>query len=333
MARIGDILVAMKACTAAEVRAGLQTQAIFGGRIGTNLLELGIIDENQLAAALARAHGIPCIAGEVVPEDGAVESLPLALAERFGVVPIHVDERRLRVLVSDPRDLSKLDDLAFATGKTIEPILAPEARLWAALRRFYGIERRLRGLEFPDDLESAAIARGGHGALAQDAPGGGWRRALSPREAVRIVETIADPIVLSSLIVRAAASVVPRAAFLKGRPGRAVVWLGAGDLATDVRGVEIPLDHDDSFGAAMELRAPVLFPVRRTPGTSAFFEALGPPPPMNALLVPVLLRGRAVALVYADAGPGATLREEAAELITLVAAVNQRLAQIAPVSQ
>lgn len=330
LGKIGDILVEMKACTPAEVRAGLQTQAIFGGRLGTNLLELGIVDEAQLAAALSRAHGIPCAAGNVVPEEGAVDALPAALAQKFGVVPIHADDRRLRVLVSDPRDIRKLDDLAFAIGKKIEPVLVPEARLWALLRRFYGIDQHLRGLEMADDLEGAALDRGGRVSMPGPAPGEG--RSLSPRETLRIVETVTDPIVLSSLLVRGAAALAPRAAFLKAHPGRAVVWLGAGALAKDVRGVELPLVGEGPFQAAIELRAPVLFPVKVDAETEPLFAALGPPPPMNAIAAPLVLRGRAVAILYADAGPAGTLREESAEIISLVAAVNRRLEVIAPVA-
>ncbi len=333
LGKIGDILVEMKACTPAEVRAGLQTQAIFGGRIGTNLLELGIIDEAQLAAALSRAHGIPCAAGSVVPEEGAVEALPAALAQKFGVVPIHADDRRLRVLVSDPRDIRKLDDLAFAIGKKIEPVLVPEARLWALLRRFYGIDQHLRGLEVADDLEGAALDRGGRVGMPGSGPAPGeTARSLSPRETLRIVETVTDPIVLSSLLVRGAAALAPRAAFLKAHPGRAVVWLGAGALARDVRGVELPLVGEGPFQAAIELRAPVLFPVKVDAETEPLFTALGPPPPMNAIAAPLVLRGRAVAILYADAGPAGTLREESAEIISLVAAVNHRLETIAPVA-
>ena len=333
LGKIGDILVEMKACTPAEVRAGLQTQAIFGGRIGTNLLELGIIDESQLAAALSRAHGIPCAAGDVVPEDGAVAAISAEQAQKFGVVPIHVDDRRLRVLVSDPRDIRKLDDLAFATGKKVEPVLVAEARLWALLQRFYGIERHLRGLEVEDDLESAALERGGR--VGMPGPGsspGDGARGLTPREILRVVETVTDPVVLSSLLVRGASAIVPRAAFLKAHSGRAVVWLGSGALEKDVRGVEIPLIGDGPFHAAIELRAPVLFPVRVDAETEPLFTALGLPPPMNALAAPVVLRGRAVAILYADAGPAGTLRDESAEVISLVAALNRRLEAIAPVT-
>jgi hypothetical protein len=51
------------------------------------------------------------------------------------------------VLVVDPRDLAHLDEVAFATGRLVHPIVVPEARVWALLRRTYGVDRHLRGIE------------------------------------------------------------------------------------------------------------------------------------------------------------------------------------------
>ncbi|HEY6099564.1 MAG TPA: hypothetical protein VIW03_09045, partial [Anaeromyxobacter sp.] len=297
MGRLGEILVDMKACTSDELRAGLQTQAIFGGRIGTNLLELGIIDESQLAAALTKAHGLPCLTGDVEPEQGAIDALPAQLVERYGAVPIHSDERRLRVVISDPRDLPSLDELAFRTGKKVEPVLAAEARLWALMRRFYGIDRRLRGLEVADDLEDAATARGGRlgiAAVPGDASAEG-PRPLPQREALDLIGQMRDPVVLSALLVRSAGSRAGRAVFLKVHGRRAVAWLGAGPrLEGDVRGAAVKLDDEGPFGPAAELRTPVLAPVRPSRGAAGFFEALGAPLPMNAFVAPVILRRRAV---------------------------------------
>src|SRR5512136_1998430 len=101
--RLGDILIEMKACTPQELQAALQAQAIFGGRIGTNLIELGIVDESQLAAALTRAYGLPCLAGAIEPEEEAIAAVPAQLVERLGFVPLRVDDRRLQVVVADPR--------------------------------------------------------------------------------------------------------------------------------------------------------------------------------------------------------------------------------------
>ena len=326
--RIGEILVEMRACTARELQAALQTQSIFGGRLGTNLLELGIVDERQLAVALSRAHGLPCLADDDEPDEAAIAAVPAELVERFEVVPLHADDRHLRVAVIDPRNLASLDDLAFATGRKIEPVVAPEARLWALMRRHYGIERKLRALAVEDDLE---VAPGREAALARSDDD--RTRIVSHREALRLIDLVEDPVVLSALLVRGAASSVGRAVFLKAHADRAVAWLGSGRLLDrDVRGAQVPLGGDGLFSAAHALRAPVLAPVAASPATARFFSALDGPLPMNAFVAPVLLRGRAVALLYADLGPGGTLREEAAELLALTAAVNRRFEALSPVS-
>jgi hypothetical protein len=144
---------------------------------------------------------------------------------------------------------------------------------------------------------------------------------------------VADPVALSALLVRGAGGSAGRTVFLKCQGSRAVAWLAAGPLLRkDVRGVELELVRETLFGDAAEFRAPVLAPLKRSRSTDGFFDRLGGELPMNAFVGPVILRGRVVALLYADAGPCATLHAEAAELITLTAALNRRFAVLAPVS-
>ena len=324
--RIGDILIEMKACTSQELQAALQTQSIFGGRLGTNLLELGIVNEHQLAAALSRAHGIPCLEEAAEPEAAAIEAVSPELVAKYGFVPLHADDRRMRIVVADPRDLGSLDELAFAVGKRLESVVAPEARLWTMMRRYYGIDRKLRGIAMEDDLAAAPGREAAFGRPEDDAA-----RAVSHEEALRLMDLMSDPVVLSALVVRGAASSVGRAVFLKVHGETATAWLGAGKLVgSDIRGVEVPIDADTPFRAAVELRAPVIGPVKESPGTDAFYAALGGPLPMNAFVGPVILHYRAVALLYADLGPGGTLREEAAKLLELQTALNRRFDSLAP---
>jgi hypothetical protein len=327
--RIGDVLVEMKACTPQELQAALQTQSIFGGRLGTNLLELGIVEGRQLALALSRIHGIPCLEDATEPEEEALSSLPAELVEKFEVIPIHADDRRLRVAIADPRNLSSLDDLAFATGKRIEVMVAPEARLWTLMRRHYGIEKTLRGLAMDDDLEAAPGRDAAFGRAIDERT-----RIISHDEALRLIDQIEDPVVLSALLVRGAASSVGRAVFLKAHADRAVAWLGSGRLLDrDIRGAEVALGGEGTlFGAAHALRAPVLAPVTPSRETARFFQQLDGPLPMNAYVAPVLLRGRAVALLYADLGPGGTLRDEALDLLSLSTALNRRFEALSPVA-
>ena len=142
------------ACSAAAVREALQNQVIFGGRVGTNLLELEALGEDVLASALARRLGCRHVAGPLRPEREAVRLVPRELADRWDVVPITLSERSLSVAACDPGDLAMLDELAFATGRRVTAVVAAEVRIWALLRATYGIVRQLRGIE----LDAAAIA-------------------------------------------------------------------------------------------------------------------------------------------------------------------------------
>lgn len=145
--KLGEILVDRGACTPERVLEALQNQVIFGGRLGTNLLELGAVKEDDLASALALRYGLPAVSGEdLVPDPEALRLLRPEVADRCDAVPFQVEDRKLVALVVNPLDFSALDEIAFATDRNVLPVVAPEARVWALLLRHYGIARQLRGI-------------------------------------------------------------------------------------------------------------------------------------------------------------------------------------------
>jgi hypothetical protein len=144
--RLGEILVSMGAATPAQVRAALENQVIFGGRLGTNLLELGLAAEEAIAEGLARRHGCAALAGDRDVDPRVLGLLRPDLVDRLEVVPYRLEGRRLTVLALDPGDLTRADEVAFATGKQVHTLVVPQARLWALMQRHYGIARELRGV-------------------------------------------------------------------------------------------------------------------------------------------------------------------------------------------
>ncbi|MEO7730494.1 MAG: hypothetical protein ABIY55_05940, partial [Kofleriaceae bacterium] len=63
MPRLGELLVAAGLLTVEQVEQAVRAQVMWGGRLGTNLVELGYIDLDKLATALSRQHGIPAALG------------------------------------------------------------------------------------------------------------------------------------------------------------------------------------------------------------------------------------------------------------------------------
>ncbi len=150
-ARLGEMLVKEGMCSDAAVRDALKNQIIFGGRLGTNLLEIKAVTEEALARALGRQHELPSLFGDLQLDAHATALLTPEIADRCDAVPYVLADRKLALIVVDPRNLASLDEVAFATGKRVHPLVVPEARVWALLRRHYAIDRHLRGIDVDFD--------------------------------------------------------------------------------------------------------------------------------------------------------------------------------------
>jgi len=161
MARIGQILVSLGATSENNVARALGVQGFAGGRLGTLLLERGAVSEDDLGEALAQQHGRPYAPwsqlGEVAPD--VIAALPAKFAIRHAAVPYDRGESYLKIALRDPSDLRILDELFFVTGKKIIPAVAPEARIYHALEKYYGERRTPRFVILGEKLEKPSGRR------------------------------------------------------------------------------------------------------------------------------------------------------------------------------
>lgn len=163
--KLGEILVAGQRVSPADLKKALDAQLIFGGRLGTNLLDLGLLDEQSLIEALEEQKQV-AVATPRMFEEASGDALRLvsaALASRHRIIPLALEDRKLKVAMLDPLDLIAIDELAFATGCTVIPYLAPEIRLLYWLERYYGIERPTRFIRLSEDTPAHEPSEGGIG--------------------------------------------------------------------------------------------------------------------------------------------------------------------------
>jgi len=132
----------------------LQAQVIFGGKLGTVLIEMGLISEDKLAEIMAQLLSIPCAKpGQLqnIPED-IIKIISTELAEKHKVVPIAVSGKKLTLAMAEPHNLKAVDEISFRTGYIIQPILALEVRLVFALEKHYDIKRTMRYIAPPKQV-------------------------------------------------------------------------------------------------------------------------------------------------------------------------------------
>ncbi len=144
--RLGQVLVEQGDIDSRQLQAALEWQKRRGGRIGNALLNLGLVGEEKLARALGRQLGVPVVDPTAQAIDRELLRLvPVKVIESRRVVPLALlsENRRgpLVVATADPLDLAVLDEIAFASGKAVRPVLASRMQIDVAIGRLLGKER------------------------------------------------------------------------------------------------------------------------------------------------------------------------------------------------
>ena len=127
MARLGELLVSARLLDPEQIERALRAQVLWGGRLGTNLIELGLLDLDGISRALGRKHNRPAaLARHFEKADRELqERLSVDLARRWSVVPLlHVGpQKKIAIAVLDPLPAAALDQLAAAFLCTRDQIL------------------------------------------------------------------------------------------------------------------------------------------------------------------------------------------------------------------
>ena len=148
MPRLGKLLLEEKLITQPQLEEGLETQVVYGGRLGTNLVELGFVKEVDLARVLGRQHNIPFASGEMVPDPSAVAVADAAFYDDKDVMPMRVDATKLTVAIMHPKQqLEAIDALGFKTGKRVVQVIIPEFRMTQLLRKYAKAFRPMRPID------------------------------------------------------------------------------------------------------------------------------------------------------------------------------------------
>ena len=144
--RIGELLVEAGVITRMQLSDALQHQREHGGRLGTNLVEMGLLDEKTLAGVLARQLSIPSATAAQLErcDPAAIRLLTPGKAEKLRAVPLREDKGKLWVAMADPTDANVIGEISQATGKPVRAMVAPELLIQYALERYYAIKRRPR---------------------------------------------------------------------------------------------------------------------------------------------------------------------------------------------
>ncbi|MFO0791170.1 MAG: ATPase, T2SS/T4P/T4SS family [Pirellulales bacterium] len=157
MARLGDILIRRGLVTQGQLEAALAAQGSERGMLGRILVRRGLITLEQLGEALAEQFGVPFV--EVVPQavnPQVVRLLPERLARQRSCVPIGVAGPTMQLAMVAPDDIETISEAELITGYHVEPVVALEGPVQAALDR--GFDERIVARQTIVDMKMADLA-------------------------------------------------------------------------------------------------------------------------------------------------------------------------------
>ena len=142
--KLGEILLKSNLITREQLNKAVEEQKS-GKRLGEALCTLGFVSEEKLAWALSVQLGIPYVdLNTAVVEPEALETLTEKFALKNMALPLNVDKRTITVAMGDPLDFGAINDISFASGREVRPVVAPFKEVKSAIRRFYHLAQPLQ---------------------------------------------------------------------------------------------------------------------------------------------------------------------------------------------
>lgn len=160
--KLGGLMVAGDLISPEQLVAALAAQQQHGGRLGTNLVEMGFVTPAELARFLSEQLGLPCVCsiGNVAAE--VLNLVPPEIATKHGVFPIDVVDDELVLAMADPGNIVAVEDVERESGRRVRPTIAPELMISYALARHYKVRPPLRVRQLPAPQRPAELESPGY---------------------------------------------------------------------------------------------------------------------------------------------------------------------------
>jgi type IV pilus assembly protein PilB len=158
--RIGELLLKEKRITPEQLQEALNYQKANGGKLGFNLVRLGFVRDEEITGLLSKQYGVPSIDLSQFEIDALVIKLiPPETAQKYQIIPVSRAGATLTIAMTDPTNVFAMDDIKFMTGYNVEPVVASETSVTAALLKYYAMGKNVSMLASgPSALEAASKA-------------------------------------------------------------------------------------------------------------------------------------------------------------------------------
>ena len=143
----------------------IRTSKASNKRVGEVLLELGLVDEDTLTKAVAKQFNLKYVNLDKakIPPD-ALKLIPEDMMKRHNILPLGMNNGRMRLIISDPTDLDTMDAVRFRLNTELDCLLANPTKIRSYIDESMSSSRREDDdrLKHSIDATAAELADAGH---------------------------------------------------------------------------------------------------------------------------------------------------------------------------
>ncbi|NUN50009.1 MAG: Flp pilus assembly complex ATPase component TadA [Candidatus Brocadiae bacterium] len=135
---LGQLLKEMELVTEGQIQEALSLQREKGGALGSILVELGYVSEEEMLLALGAQVGMEVVnLDEMKLERGTLEKVSPTMAKVYKIIPVKFENNMLTVAMADPLNVSVLDDLRFMLNCDVQGAVSNEDAVTRAINQYY----------------------------------------------------------------------------------------------------------------------------------------------------------------------------------------------------
>ena len=162
--RLGEILYKAKLVEKQALINAIKTSKADNKRLGQVLLEQGLIDEENLTKAIAKQFGLEYVnLGQTAIPSDVMKLVPEDIIKRHNVLPLGMNNGRLRLIISDPLNLDTMDAIRFRLNTELDCCLANPSKIRSCIEDLFDKTKREEDdkLKHSIDATAAELAEAG----------------------------------------------------------------------------------------------------------------------------------------------------------------------------
>jgi type IV pilus assembly protein PilB len=157
---LGQLLLKARVISEKQLDEALKLQKAEGQKLGSALVKLEAVSEENIITFLSRQYHVPPInLTDFKFDPSLIRYISYDVAKRYHVIPLMLAGGNLRIAVADPSNHMAIEDIKFMSGMNVSVYVAVESMIMNAIERYYpNSEKMKKPAETPNNRRLSQVA-------------------------------------------------------------------------------------------------------------------------------------------------------------------------------